>query len=91
MPAPVATWAEEIPWVLLGLRSQQREDTGLSLAEAVFGTLWFYPVIFCRQKSFPLIKCLKIFPKSKMLLFFLCIASTTRATKLPEELPGNLP
>jgi hypothetical protein len=33
------TWAEEIPWVLLVLRSQLREDTGLSLAEAVFGTL----------------------------------------------------
>jgi hypothetical protein len=34
---PMATWAEEIPWVLLGLRAQTRKDTGLSLAEAVFG------------------------------------------------------
>jgi hypothetical protein len=33
----VATWAEEIPWVLLGLRAQPREDTGLSPAEAVLG------------------------------------------------------
>jgi hypothetical protein len=32
-----ATWAEEIPWVLLGLHAQLREDTGLSLAEADFG------------------------------------------------------
>jgi hypothetical protein len=33
----MATWAKEIPWVLLGLRAQPREDTGLSPAEAVFG------------------------------------------------------
>jgi hypothetical protein len=32
-----ATWAEEVPWVLLGLHEQPREDTDLSLAEAVFG------------------------------------------------------
>jgi hypothetical protein len=35
--AAAATWAEEIPWVLLGLLAQLREDTGLSPAEAVFG------------------------------------------------------
>jgi hypothetical protein len=35
--AAVATWNEVIPWVLLGLRSQPREDTGLSQAEAVYG------------------------------------------------------
>jgi hypothetical protein len=29
--AAAATWAEELPWVLLGLRAQPREDTGLSL------------------------------------------------------------
>jgi hypothetical protein len=29
-------WANEILWVLLGLRAQPREDTGLSPAEAVF-------------------------------------------------------
>jgi hypothetical protein len=33
----VATWSEELPYVLLGLRAQPREDTGLSPAEAVFG------------------------------------------------------
>jgi hypothetical protein len=31
-----ATWAKEIPWVLLGLRAKPREDTGLYPAEAVF-------------------------------------------------------
>jgi hypothetical protein len=33
----MAIWAKEIPWVLLGLRAQPREDTGLSPAKAVFG------------------------------------------------------
>ncbi len=35
--ATAATWSEEIPFVLLGLKAQPREDTGLSPAEAVFG------------------------------------------------------
>ncbi len=35
--AAVATWADELPFVLLGLRDQPREDTGLSPAECVFG------------------------------------------------------
>ncbi len=35
--AATTTWAEEIPWVLLGLCAQLREDTGLSPAETVFG------------------------------------------------------
>ncbi len=30
------TWAEEIPWVLVNLHAQPREDTGLSPADAVF-------------------------------------------------------
>jgi transposase InsO family protein len=36
--AAAATWAEEYPWVLLGLCAQPREDNCLSPAEAVFGT-----------------------------------------------------
>jgi hypothetical protein len=36
--ADAATWSEELPFVLLGLCAQPREDTGLSPAEAVFGT-----------------------------------------------------
>jgi hypothetical protein len=32
-----ATWSEELPFVLLSLHAQLLEDTGLSLAEAVFG------------------------------------------------------
>jgi transposase InsO family protein len=35
--AAEATWANELPFVLLGLRAQPKEDTGLSPAESVFG------------------------------------------------------
>ncbi len=35
--ATSATWSKELPFELLGLRAQLRKDTGLSLAEAVFG------------------------------------------------------
>ncbi len=35
--AAVVTWSEELPFVLLGLRAQPREDTGLSPAKAVYG------------------------------------------------------
>ncbi len=40
-----ATWAEEIPWVLLGLHAQPREDTGFSPAEAVFGA----PIVLANE------------------------------------------
>ncbi len=50
--ATADTWAEEIPWVLLVLRSQLREDTGLSLAEAVFGTLLVLPNEFLQAEEF---------------------------------------
>jgi transposase InsO family protein len=33
-----ATWAAELPWVLLGLQSSPREDTNISPAQALYGT-----------------------------------------------------
>jgi transposase InsO family protein len=33
-----ATWAAELPWVLLGLRSSPWEDTNLSPTQALYGT-----------------------------------------------------
>jgi hypothetical protein len=33
-----AAWAAELPWVLLGLCSQPREDSNISPAQAVYGT-----------------------------------------------------
>jgi hypothetical protein len=46
----VATWSEELPFVLLGLRAQPREDTGLSPAEeAVFGAQIVLPNEFLQN------------------------------------------
>jgi hypothetical protein len=44
-----ATWSEELPFVLLGLRAHPREDTGLSPAEAVFGAQIVLPNEFLQN------------------------------------------
>jgi hypothetical protein len=49
--AAAATWSEELPCVLLGLRVQPREDYGLSPAEAVFGTPIVLPNKFLQNKE----------------------------------------
>ena len=33
-----AAWMDELPWVMLGLRTAQKEDLGTSVAEMVYGT-----------------------------------------------------
>jgi hypothetical protein len=55
-----ATWAEELPFVLLSLRVQPREDTGLSLAEAVFGTSIVLPNEFLQGDEFSFDSIVKI-------------------------------
>ncbi len=50
--AAVATWSEELPFVLLGLRAQPREDTGLSPAEAVFSAQIVLPNEFLQNDEF---------------------------------------
>jgi hypothetical protein len=50
--AAAVTWSEELPFVLLGLRAQPREDTGLSPAEAVFGTPIVLPNKFLQGEEF---------------------------------------
>jgi hypothetical protein len=47
--AATATWSEELPFVLLGLQVQPREDTSLSLAEAVFGAPIVLPNEFLKN------------------------------------------
>jgi hypothetical protein len=69
-----ATWSEELPFVLLGLRAQPREDTGLSPAEAVFGTPCSL-MNFCKMKKCQLMLLSKIFQKSCMCLLFLCLGT----------------
>jgi hypothetical protein len=61
--AAATTWPEEIPWVLLGLHSQLREDTGLSPAEAVFGTTLVPPKEFLKAEEFSIDQISKFFPK----------------------------
>jgi hypothetical protein len=59
----MATWAKEIPWVLLGLRAQPREDTGLSPAEAVFGAPIVLPNEFLKGDEIPVNTIQKFFCK----------------------------
>jgi transposase InsO family protein len=56
-----ATWAKKLPWVLLGLRAQPREDTALSSAEAVFGTPIVLPNKFFHREELSVDKISKKF------------------------------
>jgi hypothetical protein len=47
--AAAVTWTDELPFVLLGLRVQPRENTGLSLAESVFGAPFVLPNEFLQS------------------------------------------
>ncbi len=47
--AAAAIWSEELPFVLLGLRAQPREDTGLS--QAVFGAPIVLPNEFLQNEE----------------------------------------
>ncbi len=46
-------WVADLPWILLGLRAQPREDTGRSAAEAVFGAPLVLPGQFLHQLEPP--------------------------------------
>ncbi len=59
-----ATWSEELPFVLLGLRAQPREDTGLSLAEAVFGARIVLPNEFLQNDELSVDTIVKFFYKT---------------------------
>jgi len=52
-------WAEQLPWVLLGLRAAPREEDALSPAQAVFGTPLILPGQFLSQAEEPLGSFLK--------------------------------
>jgi hypothetical protein len=62
--AAAATWSEELPFVLLGLRAQPREDTGLSPAEAVFGIPIVLPIEFLQNKEMSVDAIIKKFSKN---------------------------
>ncbi len=83
--AAAATWSKELPFVLLGLRAQPREDTGLSLAEAVFGAQIVLPNEFLQNDEFSVDTIVKKFAKT----LHVSASSLPRhnsSTKLPSEL-----
>jgi hypothetical protein len=84
------TWAKEILWVLLGLHSQPREDTGLSPAEAVFGTPLVLCYEFLQAEEFPVDQIPKKFSKILNAPVFSLPSKHNLGRQLSEELPGNL-
>jgi hypothetical protein len=63
--AAAATWSEELPFVLLGLRAQPREDAGFSPAEAVFGAPIVLPNEFLQNEEMPVDAIIKNFSKTQ--------------------------
>jgi hypothetical protein len=84
-----ATWAEEIPWVLLGLHAQLREDIGLSPAEAVFGAPIVLPNEFLKGDEIPVDTISKNFLKSLDAPAF-SLPRHNSSRQLPSELPAEL-
>ncbi len=62
--AAATTWVDELPFVLLGLRAQPREGTGLSLAESVFGAPFVLPNEFLQSDEFAVDSINNIFQKT---------------------------
>jgi hypothetical protein len=84
--AAAATWAKELPWVLLGLRSQPREDTGLSPAEAVFGVPLVLPNEFLQAQEFSVDQIFNKFSKTLDTTAFSLPSKHNKSCQLPAEL-----
>jgi hypothetical protein len=69
--AAAATWADELPFVILRLRAQPREDTGLSPAESVYGAPIVRPNEFLQCDELAVDSIIKILKIPQMLLLFL--------------------
>ncbi len=87
--AAAATWSEELPFVLLGLRAQPREDTGLSLAEAVFGAPIVLPNEFLQNEEMSVDAIIKIFSKT-LHVPAVSLPRHNSSAQLLDELPGDL-
>jgi hypothetical protein len=87
--AAAATWSEELPFVLLGLRAQPREDTGLSLAEAVFGAQIVLPNEFLQNNELSVDTIVKNFSKT-LHVSAPSLPRRNSSTDLPSELPAEL-
>ncbi len=86
--AAAATWSEELPFVLLGLRAQPREDTGLSLAEAVFGAQIVLPNEFLQNYELSVVTIVKKFSKT-LHVPAPSLPRHNSSTELPSELPPS--
>ncbi len=87
--AAAATRSEELPFVLLGLRAQPKEETGLSLAEAVFGAPIVLPNEFLQNDELSVASIIK--KCSKILLVpASSLPRHNSSTELPSELPAEL-
>jgi hypothetical protein len=87
--ASAGTWSEELPFLLLGLRAQPREDTGLSPAEAVFGAQIVLPNEFLKNDELSVDTIVKKFAKT----LHVSASSLPRhnsSTELPSKLPAEL-
>jgi hypothetical protein len=87
--ATAATWSEELPFVLLGLRAQPREDTGLSPAEAVFSAQIVLPNEFLQNDELSVDTIVKNFSKT-LHVSAPSLPRQNSSTDLPSELPAKL-
>jgi hypothetical protein len=86
-----ATWVDELPFVLLGLRAQPREETGLSTAESVFGAPIVLPNEFLQCDEFAVDSIIKNFQKKlDAPAFSLPRHNSSSSLHLPSELPAQL-
>jgi transposase InsO family protein len=89
--AAAATWAEELPFVLLGLQAQLREDTGLSPAESVFGAPIVLPNELLQCDEVAVDSIIKNFQKTlDAPAFSLPRHNSSSSLHLPSELPAQL-
>ncbi len=87
--AAAATWSEELPFVLLRLRAHLREDTGLSLAEAVFGAQIVLPNEFLQNDELSVDTTVKKCSKT-LHVSAPSLPRHNSITNLPSELPAEL-
>jgi hypothetical protein len=86
--ATMATWSEELTFVLLRLRAQPREDTGLSPAEAVFGAQIVLPNEILQNNELSVDAIVKNFSKT-LHVSAPSLPRHNSSTNLPSKLPAE--
>ncbi len=87
--AAEATWSEELPFVLLRHRTQPREDTGLSPAEAVFDAQIVLPNEFLQNDELSIDTIVERFSKT-LHVSNPSLSRHNSSTDMPSELPAEL-